>query len=75
MNEYDGELPEGMKNLALKAKENEKLLENDRDDIEDDEDPLALISKALARIMKFKKINNYKDFRDKRRSTSQRPQR
>ena len=65
MNEYDGELPEGMKNLALKAKESEHSQENDRDD---DEDPFALISKALAKIMKFKKRNGYKDYnRDMRR--------
>ena len=68
MNEYDGELPKSMKNLALKAKEAEPSQENDRDDEDDDEDLVALISKALARIMKFKKNNKYKDFRDKRRS-------
>ena len=73
MNEYDGELPEGMKNLALKAKENKHSQENDRDDEDDDEDPFALISKALARIMKFKKNNNnYKDLKDIRRSATHR---
>ena len=51
MNEYDGELPESMKNLALKAKEAEPSQENDMDDEDDDEDPVALISKGLARIM------------------------
>ena len=68
MSEYDGELPESMKNLALKAKEAESSLENDRDV---DEDPVALISKTLARIMKFKKNNKYKDFKDKRRPAPQ----
>ena len=69
MNEYDGELPEGMKNLALKAKENEHI--PDRDEEEDDEDPFAVIYKALAKIMKFKKSNGYKGYnRDRRKSSA-----
>ena len=68
MNEYDGELQEVMKNLALKAKDSESSQDLDRDETEDDEDPLALISKVLARIMKFKKNNH--NHRYRRRSNA-----
>ena len=67
MNEYDGELPESMKILSLKAKENDHTQDIDRDEEDDDEDPFALISKALTKIMKFKKSNGYKDYNRNRR--------
>jgi len=64
LNEEDGELPSTSRNLALKAKKEERYEESndsETEDDEDDEDPFALISKGLARILKMKKEFNRKN--------------
>ena len=54
LNEEDGELPSNVKNLALKAKKEEVPYEDTESD-DDEEDPFALITRGLARILKMKK--------------------
>ena len=66
MNENDGEQIESSKSLALKARN------EDIDSESDDEDPFALITKGLAKILKMKKQfgkdynrGKYRSYKDK----------
>jgi hypothetical protein len=64
MNEGDGDLSDNLKNLALKAKDTDQSQGLEKEE-EDDEDPFALMTKALTRILKMKKNYN----RDRPRSS------
>ncbi|XP_021722475.1 uncharacterized protein LOC110689966 [Chenopodium quinoa] len=55
LEEEDGEPASSTKGLALIAKKEEELIEEDSDEDEDDEDPFDLIARSLAKILKMKK--------------------
>ena len=55
LNEDDWEIPISTKNLALKSKKDEP---KDASDSEDEDDPFALITRGLSRILKMKKQFN-----------------